>query len=66
MEEKEKLKHLVAHWKEHNREHAETYRSWAEKMKVLREANVSKVLDEIADRTNDLDQLFHALLKALK
>jgi len=66
MKDVEKLKHLAAHWEEHNRDHAETYRTWANKMKETGEHEVSRVLEEIADRTNDLDRLFSDLLKVLK
>jgi len=62
----EKLKHLATHWEEHNREHVETYRMWANKMKESGEPEVTRVLEEIVDRSSDLDRLFHALLKSLQ
>lgn len=66
MDNREKLRHLAAHWEEHNRNHAETYRTWAIKMKESGGNAVAELLDEIADRTSDLDRLFHDLLEALQ
>jgi len=66
MKDLEKLKHLANHWEEHNRDHGETYRMWANKMKESGEPEVTRVLEEIADRTSDLDKLFSTLTKALK
>jgi hypothetical protein len=28
MDDLQKLKHLIGHWKEHNDEHAQTYLEW--------------------------------------
>lgn len=36
-QEKEKLKVLLDHWIEHNKEHADEFREWAEKAKNLSE-----------------------------
>lgn len=66
MDDRAKLKHLAAHWGEHNRDHVDTYRIWADKMKASGEDEVSAVLEEIANRTSDLDQLFHNLLTTLQ
>jgi hypothetical protein len=31
MDDLQKLKHLIEHWKEHNEEHAQTYLEWSKK-----------------------------------
>lgn len=41
----EKLKVLVEHWIEHNVEHIQKYREWAEKLKETRE-DLSKLILE--------------------
>ena len=41
MVETDKLRVLLPHWIEHNADHAEEFRSWAERAGVAREALVS-------------------------
>jgi len=66
MEEREKLKHLVAHWEEHNSDHADTYRNWAGKMNAGGDDEAAGILEEIAKRTDEMGRLFQDLAKALK
>jgi len=58
MDDLKKLEHLIGHWKEHNSEHAETYRDWAKKADSLGRKELSDILLEIADKTLGLEKLF--------
>lgn len=58
MNELDKLKHLLHHWKEHNDEHAETYRQWAEKAAASGNEELSAVLSNITDETRKISSLF--------
>lgn len=66
MEDREKLRHLAAHWEEHNRDHAETYRSWAEKMRISGDNVVAEILLEIANETEAIGEVIKKLEKLLK
>ncbi|MFP3975360.1 MAG: hypothetical protein ACLFVK_03960 [Dehalococcoidia bacterium] len=62
-QEKEKLKVLLDHWIEHNKEHADEFREWAEKAKNLSE---QVVCDNIKMAANQLDEANEFLAKALE
>lgn len=59
----EKLMKLMEHWKTHNLEHAETYKLWAEKMKILGRDDLSKVIYEIHQYALKINDLFENALK---
>lgn len=59
----EKLMKLMEHWKVHNLEHAETYKLWAEKMKILGRDELSQVIYEIHRRALEINELFEKALK---
>lgn len=61
MDDREKLKHLLSHWQEHNKEHAETYRKWAHRMEETGERGAGKILEHIADKTEELNVHFQEL-----
>jgi hypothetical protein len=63
MSEREKLRHLLHHWMEHNLEHAEVYREWAGKASSLGDEELSQVLGRVYDETKKLNQLFEEALK---
>jgi len=65
MDEREKLRHLVRHWKAHNAEHAEVYREWAAVMKDLGEDAISSILLDIAEQTVKLDPAFEDIERRL-
>ncbi|MCL4455974.1 MAG: hypothetical protein M1147_02515 [Nitrospirae bacterium] len=65
MNELDKLKHLLHHWKEHNDEHAETYRQWAEKASSLGNEELSKVLDKLYHETKKMNGLFEEAEKVI-
>jgi hypothetical protein len=65
MNELEKLKHLLHHWKEHNDEHAETYRQWAEKASLMGNKDLAGALECLYRKTKELDTCFDKALKAM-
>ncbi len=58
MDDLQKLKHLIGHWKEHNEEHANTYIEWSKKMEAAGKGDLAAVLKELADGTTRLGALF--------
>jgi hypothetical protein len=66
MNELEKLKRLLRHWKEHNDEHAETYRQWAEKAGNLGNKELSAVLVRLCDETKEMNGLFEEAEKKIR
>lgn len=63
MTDLEKLKKLLAHWAEHNEEHAKTYLEWAEKAGKSGDKEIYNILKEIAEDTKKLDGLFEKAKK---
>ncbi|MDI6775730.1 MAG: hypothetical protein QMD03_00570 [Syntrophales bacterium] len=65
MNELEKLKVLLHHWKEHNNEHADGYRGWAEKASSLGNEELSKTLLRLYEETRKLNELFEEALRII-
>jgi len=63
MEDREKLKHLLKHWAEHNDEHVAEFRQWAVQARDIDEAAVS---DEIMAAANQLEKANEFLDRASK
>lgn len=61
--EMEKLKILLDHWIEHNKEHGEEFREWAEKARYLGEAVVQ---EDMLDAAQNVDKASESLRKALE
>jgi nickel/cobalt exporter len=61
--EREKLKILLNHWVEHNKEHSQEFREWAEKAKGFGEA---ETCDDILEAAQEMDKANEALLRALR
>ncbi len=61
--EMEKLKILLDHWIEHNKEHGEEFREWAEKARALGEAVVQQ---DMLDAAQHMNKASESLLKALE
>lgn len=61
--EREKIKILLNHWIEHNKEHSQEFREWAEKAKGLGEA---ETCDDILEAAQDMDKANEPLLRALR
>lgn len=55
MKEMDKLRVLLPHWIEHNGEHADTFREWAEQAGAAREAllDAARLVDEANARLQD-------------
>lgn len=58
MNDIEKLRHLIEHWSEHNQDHVKTYQEWADKAGALGKDKLAETLNQIADRTVQLEALF--------
>lgn len=63
MDELERLKVLIEHWLEHNREHAQTYKDWAEKVGTLGRKDIAGVLNKLSQETERLDILLEEALR---
>ena len=61
--EMEKLKILLEHWIEHNKEHGEEFREWVEKARALGETVVQ---EDMLDAAQNMDKASESLLKALQ
>lgn len=66
MDDLEKLRMLIAHWMEHNCEHAETYFQWGERAKSAGNAGLAEMLEEIAKETKKMEGLFEKARKAIQ
>ena len=58
MTDLEKLKHLLGHWMEHNDAHVKTYSEWAEKAEALDRKDISDILIQIIDESQNMNKLF--------
>lgn len=65
MNELEKLEKLLYHWKEHNDEHANTYREWAEKALFLGNKELAGVLDRLYNETKKMNGLFDKAIRVI-
>ncbi len=65
MTEREKLKHLLEHWMEHNEDHVKTYSEWARKAESFGNKELSGILDQIAGESRKLDELFKRALRKI-
>ncbi len=54
----EKLIKILAHWKAHNADHAETYRMWAERAKTENLTQAGDLLEEAAEMTLQVSKKF--------
>jgi nickel/cobalt exporter len=62
-EEAAKLKTLLNYWIEHNREHSQEFREWAEKVKALGAVETSK---EMLQAVREMDKASECLVRALR
>ncbi|MEW6571876.1 MAG: hypothetical protein AB1390_12030 [Nitrospirota bacterium] len=65
MEDLEKLKRLLHYWMEHNNEHAEVYRDWAEKTSSLGNKALSEILGRLSAETKKLNRLLEEAIKTI-
>jgi len=65
MEEREKLKILLEHWIEHNGDHSEKFREWAEKAKCFGEDAVRDNILKAAQQLEGTNEFLAAALEKL-
>ena len=63
IDEKTKLKTLLNYWTEHNQEHSQEIKDWADKAKALGEAEVA---DELLQAAQAMDKASELLSQSLK
>jgi len=61
-----KLCILLPHWIEHNEEHAERFREWAEKAREMGLEEVARRMEEAVERMGDCSAALVEALKALE
>ena len=62
-DEKSKLKILLSYWVEHNQEHSQEFREWAEKAKKMGEEEVG---GEILQAVGNMEKVTEILSNTLK
>jgi len=65
VDELEKLKRLLRHWMEHNNEHVQLYRDWAEKTPPLGNQELTEILRRLSNETEKLNRLFEEAIKII-
>ena len=58
-----KLKTMLGYWMEHNREHGQEFREWAEKAKAFAEA---EICEDILQAAQEIDRANESLSRALR
>ena len=68
MDEKDikKLNILLEHWVEHNNDHAEEFREWAEKAREYMGGSISEKIDVAADRMTQANESLKEAITAMK
>ena len=56
MEDRDKLKHLIEHWIEHNSDHADEFRQWADKAKGFGASGVSDDIMEAVEQLRNANE----------
>ena len=62
-EERSKLRVLLNYWVEHNREHSQEFREWADKAKAFGEGEIA---DEMLLAAQEMDKASKLLSQSLK
>lgn len=65
MTELERLRHLLEHWIEHNKEHVMKYHEWANKVEEIGEEELSNILHDIATESERLEGLFRKAIDTI-
>lgn len=55
-ENREKLKHLIGHWVDHNRSHEASYIEWAEKARAMGEGQVAEYIEMAVEQMREADE----------
>jgi hypothetical protein len=66
MDEREKLRILIHHWIEHNREHAEEFREWAGEARAIEEQAASDNILKAAERLEEANEFLLRAAEKLK
>ncbi len=64
-EEKEKLSLLLVYWIEHNKEHAQDFKRWAEKAREFDEIG-TEVYETITEAVEHMEEVNECLFKAFE
>ena len=62
-DERAKLRTMLNYWMEHNKEHSQEFREWAERAKV---SGDTEVCNEISQAALELDKATESLSRALR
>ena len=65
-EDKAKLEHLLGHWIEHNKSHADTFNEWAERAAEMGEGATSEYIEIAVEQMQEANRFLSMALKALK
>lgn len=63
--EQQRLKVLMGYWMEHNREHADEFREWSEKVKTAGDAEISNCLLQAAQQIDQANERLNQALEKL-
>lgn len=66
MDDLERLKVMLEHWLEHNREHVQTYKEWAERADAMGRKDIARVLSDISLESERVENLFIEALSMVK
>lgn len=66
MDEREKLRILIDHWIEHNREHAEEFREWAGKARDFEEQAAGENILKAVGRVEEANEFLLRAAEELK
>ncbi len=64
--EKEKLKTLLKYWIEHNQEHSEEFKEWAEKAAKMGEAEVGGEILQAVGNMDKVTEILSGILRKLE
>lgn len=62
----EKMEKMLSHWIKHNRDHADTYRKWAEKAGEEGMDDLSKLIEDAAAVSEKMDSALEEALRVLR
>ena len=65
-DERAKLRTLLNYWLEHNKEHSQEFREWAEKAKVFGEAEAYKEMLQAAQQMDKASEYLSQALRKLE
>jgi phage shock protein A len=65
-DDRSKLQTLLNYWVEHNREHSDEFREWAEKARQMGEAEIADEILQAVANMEKVTELLSATLKKLE